>query len=522
MKLGTKLIVFLITTVIVTMTVHGYLSVQQDQKNVEREIRVGMRGFARAIQVSLGHFYGDLQDLAATQKFIDAVGPRGNIHGVILYDQEGKRVAVSASLRHGTDFPELDPAPIFALDPRPVLKNRKGTEGYIRGQERLINYRIEPVFDSRTQLVAAFVLARRGSRMIASIQDRRNRIFMTTSTLVGLLSLLILIIVRRSITRPINALISGIREIGKGRWEQRLQIKGRDEVASLANEFNLMSEELQQSYSRLVDEQQDKLKLEKELRHSERLASVGRLAAGLAHEIGTPLNIIGGRAEYLLRRPRSPEELKNNLEIIRSQSDRITAIVRQLLEFSRRREPVFRSVDVLALLGNIKSLLEHRLQEKSVRVEIVGPPGPLMITADPDLLQQVFSNLFSNSLYALREQGVISIRAEITREAPPTAAAMESGPWLRVTFEDNGSGIPPEHLGRVFDPFFTTKDIGEGTGLGLSISYGAIKEHGGDIRVESVPGKHTRFVIYVPTEQPRLSSDHMEHPHGTGLEATRE
>lgn len=522
MKLGTKLIVFLVTTVIVIMTVHGYLSVRQDEENAEREIRVGMRGFARAIQVSLGHFYGDLQDLAATQKFIDAVGPRGNIHGLILYGPDGKRVAASASLRHGQDFLELNPAPIFALDPRSVLKNGKGTEGYIRGQDRLIHYRIEPVFDSRAQPVGAFVIARRGSRMIVTIQDRRNRIFMTTSALVGLLSVLILVIVRRSITRPINTLISGIREIGKGRWEQRLQIKGRDEVASLANEFNLMSEELQLSYSRLVDEQQDKLKLERELRHSERLASVGRLAAGLAHEIGTPLNIIGGRAEYLLRRPRGPEELTSNLEIIRSQSDRITAIVRQLLEFSRRREPVFRSVDFLALLGNIKSLLEHRLQEKSVCVEITGPAAPLIITADPDLLQQVFINLFSNSLHALRKPGAIRIRTEITGEAPSTAAALQSGSWLRVTFEDNGAGIAPEHLGRVFDPFFTTKDIGEGTGLGLSISYGVIKDHGGDIRVESIPGKYTRFVIHLPTEQPQPSRDRTGNPHGTGLEAARE
>lgn len=513
--------VSLVTTVIVTMLVHGYLSVQQDQENVEREIRVGMRGFTRAIQASLRNFYGDLHDLNTTKKFIDAVGPRGNIHGVILYDPEGKKVAVSASLRHGTDFPDLDPAPIFALDPQPIFNKGKGTEGYIRGREVLIYYRIEPVFNSRAQPVGTFVFARRGSRMITSVEERRDRIIMTTSTLVALLSFLILIIVRRSITRPINALISGIREIGKGRWEQRLQIKGRDEVASLAKEFNLMSEELQRSYSRLVEEQQDKLKLEKELRHSERLASVGGLAAGLAHEVGTPLNIIGGRAEYLLRRPRSPEELKSNLEIIRSQSDRITAIVRQLLEFSRRREPVLRSVDFSVVLGNVRYLLEHQLQEKAVRVEIAGPRTPLMITADPDLLQQVFLNLFSNSLHALSEQGIIKIAAEITSEPPPAASTMQSGPWLRVTFEDNGAGISPEHLSRVFDPFFTTKDIGDGTGLGLSVSYGIIKDHGGDIRVESDLGKYTRFVIHLPMKLPPSSGDQMENAHDARLEATR-
>ena len=90
----------------------------------------------------------------------------------------------------------------------------------------------------------------------------------------------------------------------------------------------------------------------------------------------------------------------------------------------------------------------------------------------------------------------------MTRDAPPALTAVRNGPWLRILFEDNGMGIPPEHLSRVFDPFFTTKDIGEGTGLGLSVSYGIIKDHGGDIRVESDLGKHTRFVIHLPTEQP--------------------
>ena len=513
MKLGTKLIVFLVTTVIVTMTIHGYLSVQQDQENVEREMRVGMRGFARAIQASLKNSYGDLQDLSITRKFIDAVGPRGNIHGVILYDREGKQVAVSASLRHGEDFPDLDPTPIFALDTRPVFNQGTGIEGYIRDQNVLIYYRVEPVFNSRAQPMGAFVVARRGSRLITSIEARRDRIIMTTSTLVALLSLLILVIVRRSITRPINTLISGIREIASGRWEQRLQVHGRDEVASLAREFNLMSEELQRIYSRLVEEQREKLKLEKELRHSERLASVGSLAAGLAHEIGTPLNIIGGRAEYLLRRARGPEELKSNLEVIRGQSDRITAIVRQLLEFSRHREPVLRSIDVSALLGHVKYLLEHQLQEKAVRVEIVGPHAPLMMMADRDLLQQVFINLFSNSLHALGDHGVIKISTEMTQDAPPALTTAQSGPWLCITFEDNGAGIPAEHLGRVFDPFFTTKDIGEGTGLGLSVSYGIIKDHGGDIRVESELGKYTRFVIHLPTEPPQPAGEQREAQH---------
>src|SRR5262249_56103228 len=120
-----------------------------------------------------------------------------------------------------------------------------------------------------------------------------------------------------------------------------------------------MCQRLQESHARLVDEQQEKLKLEHELRHSERLASVGRLAAGLAHEIGTPLSIIGGRSEYLLRRPRGPEELKDNLGVIRPQSDRLAAIVLQLLEFFPAREPVFPPLDLSPLSVNLQYPFSH-------------------------------------------------------------------------------------------------------------------------------------------------------------------
>src|SRR5215510_8433962 len=502
MNLGTKLIVSLVIVVVLTMTVHGYLSIKQDQENIERELTVGMRGFSRVLQAGLRDTIAAKLDLRETQRFVDAAAPRGNIHGVIVYNLSAEPVARSASIRYGMDFPELDPARIIALDPRPVLQSGKGIDGYIRDQRTPLYYRIEPITDSGNQLTGAFVLARQGYGMSASIERRRNRILMTTIVLVILLSLLTLILVRRSVTRPINQLIRRIKEMSQGKREESIEIEGRDEVASLAREFNLMCQKLQESYARLVDEQQEKLRLEHELRHSERLASVGRLAAGLAHEIGT--SIIGGRSEYLLRRPRGPEELKDNLGVIRSQSDHIAAIVRQLLEFSRRREPVFRPIDLLALLDNVKYLLAHQLQEKNMRVEMEGFGDLPKISADPELLKQVFTNLYSNSLHALGLGGMIKIKAEITDRGPN--ASPTRSPWLRISFEDNGAGINPENIGRVFDPFFTTKDVGEGIGLGLSVSYGIIQEHGGEIQVKSGPDRFTCFIIYLPTEQPNQRS----------------
>lgn len=498
MKLGTKLILYLIGVVALTMLVHGYLSVRQDRQNLVSEIRVGMQGFSRAIEAALRNLYADTRDLKATQEFINRVGPLGNIHGIVVYDLQGKQVAVSRSLTE--TFPGLDPTPILAIGPGAVLQTGRGTEGYLRGPGLLVYYRIEPIFTSDNKLAGAFLLGRQGHgwRLAETIKTRRNRIVVTASVLVLILSLLILWIIRRNVSRRIDELIERIREIGKGRWEQRIPVTGKDELGLLANEFNRLSERLRETYDRLIKEQQQKLRLERDLRHSERLASVGQLAAGLAHEIGTPLNIIGGRAEYLMRRPRSSEELNENLLTIRAQIDRIAGIVRQLLEFSRRKEPSLRTVDIASLLTQVHQLLRHKLDEKRVNVDLEFPEPPPEVRADPDLLQQVFLNLYLNSLHGLGPGGRIKIRAEALDDATAGSPDASGARWLRIAFEDNGPGIRPEHLDRVFDPFFTTKDIGEGTGLGLSVSYSIVKDHGGKIQVESEPGKYARFIIQLP------------------------
>jgi len=497
MNLGTKIIILLILMVAATMTVHGYLSIRQDQENVLSGSRLGMRSFALAVRSSLKELYADSEDRERTRAFVRAVASRGNIHGLIVYDLQARPVAISPSLNYPDDFPQLNPSPILKLDPRPALRTQKEVEGYIHEQNALIYYRIEPIFSSENELVGAFVLARHGSHLAATIAERRNRIMATTVALASLLSLLVWLIIRSSVSLPIHRLIDKIRQVARGNWRQRIEIGGHDEISTLAHEFNLMSDELAKSYSRLIAEQSEKLKLEQDLRRTERLASVGQLAAGLAHEIGTPLNIISGRAEHLMRRPRTPEEIRDNLTIISSQSERIAGIVRQLLDFSRRREPQFRSVDIAALLAKVKPLFEHQMNHRAMRVETSCPPNLAPIHADPELLQQVFINLYTNALQATKPGGLIKIHIEPLENG---AVRFSNGAnhGLRIRFEDNGVGISPENLGRVFDPFFTTKDIGEGSGLGLSVAFGIIKEHSGEIKVESELGHYTRFIIDLP------------------------
>jgi signal transduction histidine kinase len=162
------------------------------------------------------------------------------------------------------------------------------------------------------------------------------------------------------------------------------------------------------------------------------------------------------------------------------------------------------------LINHVGYLLEHQLLEKNLKVEIHVSPKPLLIKADPDLLQQVFINLFANSLHALGPEGAIKIRAS----SPPSAGSQGS---VHIVFEDNGIGIAPELIDHVFDPFFTTKDVGEGAGLGLAVTYGIIKEHGGEITVESEPGRFTRFLIHLPLGHQKAAPLQGNLENGTGL-----
>jgi signal transduction histidine kinase len=499
MKLGTKLILSLVATLVMIMAVHGYWSIQQDRENTLREMRVGMIGLSRSIQAALRYIYSNDRDINATQRFIDNIGRSGNIHGVIVYDTSAKPIAISASLTDTAGYPVLDPRTVLEIDPKPLLASGKAIDGYIESPAHPVYYRIEPILDGNDKLAGAFVLARRGVGYNLTLETRRNRIILTTAVLIALLSFVIFFLVQRSLTRPVKQLINGIREIGAGNWEKRLEVEGQNEISSLALEFNQMCHRLQDLYRKLVQEQRERLNLERSLRQSDKLASVGQLAAGLAHEIGTPLNIIGGRAEFLLRRPRTQKEVNDNLQIIRSQIDRIAGIVRQLLEFSRRREPAFRSVELLPLLEKVIGLLEHKIAEKNVIIDLQADKSLPFISADADQLQQVFLNLLLNSLQALSYGGRIKITAAIAPDG--NEAATEKQPRLCIEFQDNGAGISPEHIGQVFDPFFTTKDIGEGTGLGLSVSYGIVKDHGGEIRVQSELGSFTRFSILLPTDR---------------------
>jgi PAS domain S-box-containing protein len=236
----------------------------------------------------------------------------------------------------------------------------------------------------------------------------------------------------------------------------------------------------------------ERKRLELQLRRAERLAELGTLASGMAHEIGTPMNVILGRAEYLLQRARD-EGMKKGLATIITQVERITKVMNQLLAFARRRTPERRAVDFGEIVDDSLEMFQERIAHSHITVEkVIETPMPSVL-ADRDQLVQVLINLVMNGIHAMPEGG--RLRMSLTRE--------DSHVLLGVS--DTGHGMPEEIRSKVFEPFFTTKDFGKGTGLGLTVVKGIIEEHGGTITVESVLNEGTTFWIRLPLETTRTT-----------------
>jgi PAS domain S-box-containing protein len=232
----------------------------------------------------------------------------------------------------------------------------------------------------------------------------------------------------------------------------------------------------------------DRKRIEEQLRRTELLAELGTLASGMAHEIGTPMNVILGRAEFAMRRI-DDERAKQSLQTIVTQVERITKIMNQFLAFARRRPAERRSVMVGDIVEDSLEMLHERLARHQIQVVAEVPNDVPLVHADPDQISQVLLNLFINALHAMPEGGTLKVTVK------PQANV------VALVIADTGHGISREHLGKIFTPFFTTKEVGKGTGLGLTVVHGIIEEHGGSIAVDSEPGKGTTFTILLPIER---------------------
>jgi two-component system, NtrC family, sensor kinase len=297
----------------------------------------------------------------------------------------------------------------------------------------------------------------------------------------------------RTMVLPIRRLLSATRRIAAGDLGGTVHVPGSTEVAELSEAFNSMvltlreqREEVEEKVASLNRANQEILAARSETIRSEKMASVGLLAAGMAHEIGTPLAAIMGYAGILSDELAGDAEQSDYLRRIGVESQRIDRIVRGLLDYARPKEAASEVVQLLQLMEKIVELLGSQGVLKLLKVTVQAEPALPSVHADPHLLEQILINLIMNAKDAMPQGGELQLKGR------------REGGEVLVEVKDDGEGIPPEHLPLVFEPFFTTKEPGKGTGLGLAIAARLADSCGGRITVESELGLGSRFVLRLP------------------------
>jgi len=335
--------------------------------------------------------------------------------------------------------------------------------------------------------------------------DLRNRVMATFAGLAGLCTLVLLgllILIARRITRPLAAMVEATDKIAKGDLSHRVEILQGDEIGQLAGSFNRMTDELSLAHKDLtewgrtlegrVEERTRELReTQEQLVVSEKLASLGKMAAGVAHEINNPLTSILINTHLLLERRPEGDEDREPLGLIADETSRCATIVKGLLDFARQTPSQEARADINAIVDRTLQLLEKQATVRNIRIEKNLDRAIPLIEVDKNKIQQVFSNLAINACEAMPEGGVLVVASRLSRDET----------HAEVAFTDTGVGIPKENIAKLFDPFFTTKSFG--TGLGLAVSYGIVRQRGGTIHVRSEVGKGTVFTVRIPLAEPK-------------------
>jgi two-component system NtrC family sensor kinase len=319
---------------------------------------------------------------------------------------------------------------------------------------------------------------------------------------VVVISFLLCLILYNFVTKPISLLVDGMDKLSRGDMDYRINLNTKDEIGLLANSFNSMVDELKQYRDRmenwtksLEEEVQKKtaeiVRAQEQLINAEKLASLGRMAAGVAHELNSPLTGIVTFAHLMAKRmpPENTQDIED-LKVIIEQAERCSRIVRGLLGFSRRTASEKAKVDINTLIENTLSMVRSQAKFYNITLDVGLDKSIPEVNVDPNQVQQVFLNLLINAADAMEEKGKITISSRMVED--------DNARFVELEFTDTGPGIPEDIRSKIFEPFFTTKPAGKGTGLGLAVSYGIIKKHEGQIFVKSETGKGASFFIRLP------------------------
>lgn len=356
--------------------------------------------------------------------------------------------------------------------------------------------------------------------IVYSLDDIDRTVRMNTITIAGfslgfivIVSLFLSVFVHRLVYVPLRDLETGAERISSGNLEQLIPVRSGDEFGQLAKSFNAMTAALKNSQLELqewgrtleqkVKERTQQLRIaQAEAAQGEKLASVGLLAAGIAHELNNPLTGILTFSHLMRKKMPDGSADAEDLDLVIRETKRCAAIIRRLLDFAREKAPEKKFADLNQIIADTARIIERpaHLRDIEITMDLDADLPPVWV--DADLIKQVIMNILVNAQHAIEEKGSITIRSRRSPKARSPEPGADPVPMVEISIADTGCGIPEKNLQRIFDPFFTSKEVGKGTGLGLSVSHGIVRAHGGAIEVESKVGEGSTFRVYLPLEPP--------------------
>jgi signal transduction histidine kinase len=488
MKLTARLVGALMAGIVILLLMDAYLWVQRQTRQYRAEMRQDASLLGDALK-------GLVEDVWRT---------RGKEQALHLIDQANQyehavKIRWISQQEIGPLLRKLNSQAV-SLE-RPVSVVAAGGDG----NERMFTYvavsASEPTMGALELSESMSYLQKHNRSIIARTAVLGTAVFAVSGGAVVLLGVWL-------VGRPLHQLADKARRVGDGDLSGPVEMPRRDELGELSVAMNEMCSHLADSRERLRQEQQKRIETLEQLRHADRLRTVGRLAAGVAHELGTPLNTIAMRATMLLQDATASETCRRNASIIRTQTGRLSKIVHQLLTYARPRSLKKSTIDLRVVLQQTLEFLKPLAASSGVNLQLGRVAHPAIALVDADQMQQVMTNLIMNGVQAMPGGGSLDVEVRREHGEPPAAQKAKPGDYFCISVRDEGEGIPTKNLKHVFDPFFTTKDVGEGSGLGLSIAFGIVQEHGGWIDVRSQLGKGSCFSVYLP---PALASESQEY-----------
>ncbi len=462
--------------------------------------------------ISTTHYQMLINDLPRVFDMIREVGTQKGIERIRLINNSGRIIfstnkkEIGILLDKNADYANLfsskPPLRTAAKDGNRIYfdKGGKPVMGFARAiYNETSCYTSSCHFHPANQPVLGFLeMTVSLEKMHMLLGEYRARIITMTFFLVAMVWLGITFYMKKIVDNPVKQLLRHAREVGSGNLNTSVRISSRDEMGTLALVINEMTFALRKSHDELeewgktlekkvMERTQELERIQAQLIRSEKLASLGELVAGIAHEINNPLTGILVFSSLISNDKRLDPALKNDLATVIQETERCAIIVKGLLDFSRESVPQKNWTSINDILDASLALVRNQAQFHNIEIIRDYSAEIPAILADPHQIEQVFINILLNASHAMEEGGTLRIVTELCPE--------HGGVIIRIA--DTGCGIPEENLSKIFDPFFTTKQT-KGTGLGLSVSYGIINSHGGIIEVESKVGVGTTFIIHLP------------------------